>query len=231
MTLADINQRITFLTGASVTQYTYQDRTINLNKWYYNIQNLILQSQDDWNFDDLNATTLPFGTTNLVANQNDYALPSTILKLDRVEVTYDGTNWYEATPLDPAQRSDVLKSSDFAQSQPYYDVNGSSIIVYPTPATNVSNGLKIFIDRAVTAFTFSSEASNELLTGTKTPGFDIMFHDLLSLGASYEFNSAKRGDKSLYQDIQIMISDLKRHYSTKDKDTQLIMRAADVNYE
>lgn len=231
MTLADINSRVTFLTSASVTDYTYQMRTIALNKWFYQIQTWILQSQDEWDFDDLNNTTYPWATTNLVASQNDYALPSTMLKIKRVEFTYDGVNWYKASPIDISATSGSSSQTTYSQANPYYDVVGNNIVIYPTPTANQSAGLKVWFDRSVTAFAYTSEASNDLLTGTKTPGIDVLFQDLLALGTSHEWRYNKLKDNSLMQDITIMKGDMQKHYSQKQVDRALGFAPAYTNYD
>lgn len=235
MTLGDINSRISFLTNASVTDYTYKDRTINVNKWQQQVFDWILQSQDEWDIDDKNNSDFGIATTSLVANQQDYPLPTGIIKVKRLEISYDGTNWYKATPFDTGERSEPLDSTsltaDFSTSKPYYDIFQNSIFLYPTPTANSSAGLKIWYDRAFTDFTWTSEASNELLTGTKTPGFDSMFHDILALGAAHEFKYHRLKDNSLLNEIMMMKNDLTLHYSNKQKDRQFVMKSSYVNYD
>lgn len=236
MTLADINARVTFLTNATVTDYTYQNRTINLNKWYYQVQTWILQSQDEWDFDDKNLTTnFPIATTALVANVPDYNLPTSLIKVKRVEITYDGTNYHVASPLDVGTLSNPTDttsiSANFTTDNPYYDIQGESIVLYPIPTANQAAGLRVFFDRSVTPFTYTSESSNQLLTGTASPGFDAQFHDIIALGMSYEWNSAKKQDKSLLTDINLMKLDLQNHYGSKQKDRVLTLGASYVDYE
>jgi hypothetical protein len=236
MTLSSINSRISFLTNTTVTDYTYLQRTVNINKWYQYVQSWMLEAQDEWDVDDTNnTTTLATSTTNLVASQQDYALPSNCLKVKRVEVSYDGTNWYQASPFDINERSGATTTSeiadDFSTTQPYYDLQNNSILLYPIPSANSTAGLKLWYDRSFTDFTYTSEASNELLTGTKSPGFDANFHDILALGASHEFKYHKSGDNSLMNEILMMKDDLKRHYSNKQKDRNLIMKSQVLNYD
>ncbi len=46
---------------------------IDINLWYQNIVAMILESQDDSNFDDIRQTTYPVATRPLIATQRDYA--------------------------------------------------------------------------------------------------------------------------------------------------------------
>jgi hypothetical protein len=221
MTLADITARISFLTGQTTTAYAAADRLISLNKWYNKIHTMILQSQDEWDFDDSNKTDFQILYTDIVANQQDYALPSEILKIKRVEVTYDGSTWSVVTPMDIGEYgkdSTVTTTSGmFNASSPYYDVMGSSVLLYPIPATSVSDGLKVWIDRSVTEFT-----SADVTAGTAQPGFDVNFHDMLPLGVAYDWFVGPGKDLQKSSAIISELSDyearLRKHYSGKQKD-------------
>lgn len=230
MNLSDINNQINLNTGASVLDYTYQQRTISFNNWLYRINTWILQAQDEWDADDKNNTNFSEATTNLIANQTDYALPATSIRIKRLEVTYDGVNWYRANPIDLNEIGDAennpATNSNFTTTNPFYDIKNNSVVLYPAPTVNVTDGLKMWYDRLFSAISYTSEANNDLLTGTKTPGFDDNFHELLSLGVSYDWNSKKKQDKSLMADINLMKADLINLYGSKQKDRNYSMNSA-----
>ena len=69
MTIGDISTYITFLTNADVNSFTNAKRLITVNKHYNDVHTLILESQDEWDYDDSAYTDYPILTTNLVANQ------------------------------------------------------------------------------------------------------------------------------------------------------------------
>lgn len=229
MTITDINTRVNDWTNTTTTEYSAASRLISLNKWYNLVHSWILQSQDEWDYDDSNKTDFPVLTTSLVANQQDYSLPSGTIRIKRLEITYDGVNWYKAEPFDINERGTATDTTsiadDFNESSPFYDTLGNSILLYPIPDTAITAGLKVFIDRIVAEFT-----SAEVSTGTKVPGFDVNFHDILPIGMSYDWNYRKKNDKSLMQDIMIMKADLQKHYSAKQKDRQYVMKASNVDY-
>lgn len=219
MTLGDITTRINFLTGTTVNEYSAAARLVSLNKWYNQVSTWILASLDEWDFDDSNQTDFPVLKADLVDGQADYGGLKTegMLNMKRVEVSYDGVVYYKARPLDLGEDDNPLDTTniaaDFPQSEPRYRIVGDSIILYPTPNAAVTNGLTMYIDRAVIEFT-----SADVTTGTAVPGFDINFHDLLALGVSYDYNSAKKSDKSLMQDILLMKADLIGQYADKIED-------------
>lgn len=215
MTLADISQRTNFYTNTTTNQYVAADRLVALNNAIDKVHTMILESQDEWNFDDSNKTDLPTLTTSLVASQADYGLPTSLLKANRAEITYDGTTWKQLQPIDKNEITGAISSVPFTTSNPFYDIEGNSVILYPTPTANVTGGLKLWISRNVTAFT-----SSDVTTGTATPGFDRNFHEIVPLMMSYDWALAKGGaNVNLLQgQIQDLEGRLRRHYGTKQKD-------------
>lgn len=192
---------------------------------------MILRSQDDWDFDDSNQTNYPILTNNLVSGQQDYRLPTTSLQLKRVEITYDGTNWFKVTRFDIGTRKEPSASnaiSDFAKSSPYYDVQFGSLFIYPIPDANVSNGIKVWIDRQPTEFT-----SADLTAGTASPGFDSLFHQLLAYGASYDYALAKNltNREALKRAVDEMTVSLQNYYGRKIEDGNLTLGSAYADNE
>lgn len=229
MTLADIQNKIYFLTNTSSNDFPNVDMLISLNNAQDKIQTMIISAQDGWDFDDSNKTDLPSMTTGLVANQPDYQLPTGTLNIKRVEYTPDGTNWYRVNPFDINERNDDTNDlSDLSATEPYYDILGQSIVIYPTPDTTVASGLKLWIARSATAFT-----SGDLTTGTLVPGFDIGFHEMLALFASYDYAVAKglQNLPILKTELQEYERRLKEYYGLKQKDRQIVAKDGMPDYE
>jgi hypothetical protein len=233
MTLSDISAKISFLTSQDSTSggYPNADRLISINNYYNRVVTAILQSQDDWDFDDKNNTDFPILTTSLVANQQDYSLPSNALKIKRVEISYDGSNWYKAEPMDMGERStDSTQTSInnfFQTTKPFYDVQYGSLFTYPVPIANSTNGLKLWIYRQITEFTLS-----DLTTGTKTPGFDANFHQILAYGPAYEFAIAngKSNLEEVKKELEQNMQELRQYYGSKDVDRTWFLKSNFVPY-
>ena len=222
MNIGDISTKITNLTNQDTTSYTNAQRLVDINIWYRNVQQRILKSQDDWDFDDLNnLVNFPIYKANLTANQQDYTLPSGLLQIKRLEVSFDGTNYYKADDFDIGTRNRSVATNnlnDFTTSSPYYDLQGGSLFLYPIPTANVTNGLKIWGTRAVTDFT-----ANDLTAGTASPGFDSLFHDIIAYGAAFEFTLSK--DLAKAKSLKIILDEklamLENYYGKKAKDMVL----------
>lgn len=232
MTLKEVNTQITNYTKANTSQFINANRIILINKAVKDITMMILQAQDGWDFDDANHDDFPILTTNLVANQQDYALPTNTIKVVRLEITYDGTNWHKVSPMDINQESSPTDTTtinnDFEKSEPYYDLRGGSIFLYPIPDTNITGGLKIWIDRNADNFTES-----DLSTGTKSLGFVANFHDMVAIKVAldYAIQNGKSNYNLLKQEYLEYEQRLKQYYSDRDVDTKMSLGAAYQDYK
>lgn len=243
MTLGEITTKARGLVNATSGTYSDANLLIDINIWYQKVVTMILESQDEANFDDGRNTDYPILTTALVANQRDYSIPVTekMLKLDRLDVTYDGVNWYKATPIDEGEMNfgqgpssattqEATIDGYFDKRFPKYDIKYNSFFIYPRASTtDVSNGatMQAQWSRQVTPFT-----SGELTTGTVIPGFDDPFHPILSYGPAFEFAESRNLPQA--KNISGMLQDyearMRIHYSNKQKDRQFVMRPALPSY-
>lgn len=197
-----------------------------LNARYHQVVTLVLQSQDEWDFDDINHTDYPILTTSLVANQQDYVIPASekVLKFHRVEVTYDGTEWRKATPLDIGERHAPTNTSsisdDFSTSDPFYDLIANALFLYPIPTSNVTGGLKVWWTREIDEFVAADT--------TQEPGVDEDFHRMIAVGASLDwamvFDEKKAARLQNVWDREV--ARLQAHYNRKQKDRDLVIRGA-----
>jgi len=233
MNLPDINSHITFLTEADTTNFPNASRLIAINKWYHRIVTMILQSQDEWDFDDYNYTDYAILTTDLVANQQDYVIPFSerVLKIKRLEITYDGSNWVKVEPIDINEISDPTNATSvagrFFKDSPRYDLNANGIFLYPIPSTSVTGGLKVWWTREIQEFT-----SGDMSDTTKYPGFDTPFHPMIALGVAFDYALAKSKDNrnALKAELDEYEVRLKKHYSSKQTDRRLDMVPELPNY-
>lgn len=198
MNLSDINTKITGLTNVDTTVYTNAQRLIDINIWLHKVQSMIFTSMDEVDFDDNNYTDYPELTTSLVTGQRDYTVPSSekVVSFKRVDISYDGVNYYRATPMDTGEMTVGLGPASataqnakvdqlFPKTAPRYDIGYNSVFIYPAPvAADVANSGKIYIEwnRELKEFTAS-----DMTNGTAVPGFDTEFHPILAYGPAYEF--------------------------------------------
>lgn len=205
-------------------------RLININ--YNKVVTMILSSMDEWDFDDINHANTGFiKTYDITAGTQYIALPASdkILKIKRAEITFDGTKWYRLSPIDINEyggTSDTATiASNFSISQPYYDVHGNYVYIYPVPASTVTGGLKLWITREVDAFVAADT--------TQEPGIDEPFHEMIAVGASldYAFAHGLASTNGLAAKFVDYENRIKQYYGSKQEDRAIVMKPSTVNFE
>lgn len=243
MTLSDITNKITSLTGADASAYTNAQRLIDINIWYHKVGGMILDSQDEADFDDPNHGDYPIMTVPLTTSR-DYPIPTAerMLKMKDVTVFYDGARGYRATPIDTASMDlGIAPSSATAQNSlidgyfdrtsPRYDWKYGSLFIYPAATqADVDAGGYVAAEwfRSIKEFTLS-----DLTTGTAVPGFDDTFHAILAYGPAYEYCEAKSLPQAerLKRELAEYEERLRRQYSSKQLDRKYSLQASVDNYK
>lgn len=220
-----------FILGIEVTDtttYPIKSNVRNINSWYRRANSWIWEATGDWEYDDSNWTNLPIATTDLVADQQDYELPSTAQKLDRVEVLNSNGDYILLKPFDKSMITDQSMSEylETAGLPEYYDMVGHSIFLYPKPSASyvtTTDGLKAYFSRDIDEFAITDT--------TTEPGFADNFHRILSMGAAYDYVLAyvpvdTNRMQALRAEINLMKDELQRFYSSRHRNfkTKIIPR-------
>lgn len=215
-----------YLTNTNSTNYSDADLDAALNAYYDLFSTEALDSMDDWDFQG------DIATADFVANQQEYTFPSDILKIKRMEVTFDGTNWYVASPMDINERGEPTDTTsianDFSTSEPYFDLMDNSLFIYPIPTTSVTGGIKIWYEKLVT----------QLSSVTDEPVIPRPFHKGLCYGAAkdyFEKYSEKTGFISKLnnanQNLENYIARMKTYYRKKNPDRAYNVESYDGGYD
>lgn len=244
MTLGDIWLKTSVLThtngiNGSAPNTTYPDTVmlIDINTWYQKIVSMIFESQDDSNFDDNRNSNYPIVTTPLVAGQRDYPIPVTeeVLKIKRVDVSYDGVNYYRARQMDSGMPdwgmgNTTTEDENFIYNAPYYSIKYNSIFLYPMLLTATSGAtLRIEWERAVIPFSKTNDYSGTTMSASTTvPGIDLPWHPMLAYGAAYEFANANNLPQleNIKNDLQDWEARLRIAYGHKALDEMLYLKPA-----
>lgn len=171
------------LVKSSSSSFPIADKTLYANQALKMIWTWIHDAYGGWIYDDNNYTTYPEATTNLVANQVDYTLPSNDLTIRAVSVLTDGNVWYPLIPITLEQINDKFLSESQFYSTPgqptYYRPLAKGFKIYPAANYNQSASLKVFYDREVSQFSTTDT--------TKTPGFDSQYHEAVPTYMAYQY--------------------------------------------
>lgn len=223
MLVSELKSDIDFMCGTTSATYSNTDKLRNMNIAYQNVAKIIWESAGTWQYDDSNATDFGIATRALVAGQQDYDLPATCQRLERVEVL-DGNGNY--IPLEQKDIHDIkVGATEYLSgggTPMFYDIIGNSVFLYPYPATGyvtLAAGLKIWFSRDVTAL--DSDAD--------TPGFALPFHRLLSLNAAIDF-SRDPGDIQKWTTQKVILENsMRSFYSKRNVDKNIRLKPAGKN--
>lgn len=201
---------------SSNTQYGDTDIKRNINRWYNTGLSWILQANGDWQIEGEKATT------DLVASQSDYALPSDIIKLNEVYIKYDSGDYVKAIQRDPAN-NDQDPDSDY-YSAPEFDLMDNSIYIYlPVTVPNMTAGLKIHYQTDITELSGSSDV----------PNISEPFKRLLSVGSAYDYciaNEMWNKAKKLEDLIKLIKTDLLEYYANRSTAKPIQLITKQTNY-
>lgn len=212
-----------FLTAQNSANFNSAIVMTNINHYYDMFVNEILDAQDDWDFEG------QIATANIVANQQDYAFPTDILKAKRLEISYDGTNWYAAQPMDENdyRLRSIGLSADvndyFDETCPYFAAHDNSLYLYPVPDTAVTSGLKLWYSDQVVP----------LSAATMSPVFQKAYHRGLSYGVAKDWFQ-KIGDQQksveMNAEMEKIIARMKNFYSNRFQDREYRLKPLIENY-
>lgn len=228
MTITDIINKVYLLTNTNSISLSSANALLLVNNAYEKVASKIISVDKKWQWDDNNQTDLPIATTNIVSGQQDYSMTVDHLKILRVEVADSNGTFNVIEPFDYQTEKDSLTQLSTETGVPYrYDKVGQSIILYPKPNYNETAGLKVYFQRGPALFT-----SAEVTTGTKKPGFNSLYHDLIPLWASYDYAVAKgmSNANQLFNEILRIERALVSDYQGRDKTDSDVMTMKKINY-
>lgn len=205
---------IDFLAQTDSVQYPLADKLRNVNSYYRDVVTAILESQSDWDFDDTQNSNFPIAYSTMVAGQQDYTLPSALIKLLQVEVLDAGGEPHKLTPFDESNLDSALDSTTTGLPT-HYRMMGKSIELYPAPAASsvtLTGGLICYFQRDAAEFTASTAITTE-------PGFASNFHRILSIGPAFDFCNAngKSQTAGLKLRLDELFAGLRKHYAKPNR--------------
>ena len=235
--LQDIERRLNYKVGTITGNATLKISYINqVNDKKYEIETDILNSVDEFEYDDTNHTDFPIVTTPLTTKR-DYRVTVTerVLKIRRMDVYYDGSTGVKAHPVDQAEMDtfaidDANTDNNFAIDQPRYDLKYGSWFLYPkATAAQVAAGGYAEIEWTREGVQFATNGDDDAVE----PGFDRPFHSLISKLVTVENLAFKKGNRTntqitvLNNDIERQREMLKQHFGNKQEDRRLSLESTE----
>lgn len=171
---------------------------------------------------------------DLVANQREYPFPTDILsRIKRVEAKLDGSNWIylrekDITDMgDPiASESDITSIFSNEEGNAFFDIMRSSLWIYSGTITNVTDGLKIWVNRWVADLTSMESTTDMSIDPTNTThGIPRALHMVMAKGMIIEWKESREKPIALSQteigyeaEVRKAVARLKR--GNLDRETQ-----------
>ncbi len=204
--------------------------TADVNLAFDEFLALAFRADGRWQFDDSNHTDYPIITTNLVSGQRDYTFTTdetgnVVLEVDRVLVADDSGIFHEVQPVDVATDGDVTPfygtSSTGVPAR--YDKLANGIFLDPIPNYNETNGLKVYINREASYFTYTDT--------TKKPGVPGLFHRYFAIRPAYDY--ARRNSLAVLPQLQVELIRLEQsigeHFTFRNADERKRMTVISNN--
>lgn len=222
---------------SDTTSYPIKAFTRNANLALDKILVYILRADNVWEFDDTNNSGEILDTsTALVNGTSKYALSVSWLKIGRVRIKDSQGNWVTLTPINRSELSDS-QLTQTAGDPKRYDLLGNYLYLYPAPNYSSTGGLEVQYQRGASYFAYTDT--------TKTPGFAIQFHRLISMFAALDFcmiNGMTDRANNLRVEIGAppdlmnnqagsgMIKDLMDFYSMRDSAAKVALTTQKTDY-
>jgi hypothetical protein len=233
-TLSTLQTRVRRRTNTDTTSYTDDQINDSLTEWAHLFTTEILDAQDCWDFQG------EIAYANLVANQREYTFPTDILKIKRIDLKLDGTNWVAARWVDESEISTPISSEtditeNFSNEEPYVSLFDKSLFIFSGTIADVAAGIKIWYNEEIIGYDSESADITSFSNSTDRPNIAEAFQRGLVYGAAKdwfdeygEYNQSKEMDNQ----IEKIIARMRQFYS-KRSDREIIFKTASSleNYE
>ena len=214
----DIVTEVLRICGTDVNSYPLADITRRCNFALDRFTHLALISNGLWQFDDLNESTLPIGTTNLFSGQYDYSFADDVLTVEKVLIKDPNGNWSELKPVDiddsKSTASNIWTRATSSGTPTVYDKFANSILLDPTPNYNSSSGLKVVFQRRYAHFSVDDD--------TRVPGIPLIFHYYIARYAALQWliENSKPQKNDIAAIVQNDEDAIKDFFSLRGKDVR-----------
>lgn len=224
MLWSEINTLVTDLTNADTTAFPTATRLIYANAAQAEVSGDIIGCDGRWQWDDTNYTNRPIGKANLVSGQQDYGFDDTFLYVERVEIFNSSGDKFKLSPIDSHDIDVALSEYQSTNGTPLeYDKVGASVLLYPAPDYNYTNGLFVHFKRKTKDIT---------TFGSDSPGFIATEHMILPYKIAIPYCIKFHPERvALYeQKVREHQERIKAHYSRRSKDERPIMTMKKINH-
>jgi len=182
MILSALDDILNRITNTDTTSYSDDDKHVDLTRATHLMVSEIIKSQGSWDFQG------EIATADLVANQREYIFPTDILKIKKIELKIDGSNWTKAQIIDVSEigtpvgsESDI--TNNFDSTQPKVELFDTGYRIYSGTISAVTKGIKIWYSEENVGVDDSGADITSFSTDTDKPNINEAFQMGLVYGA------------------------------------------------
>lgn len=199
---------------------------------------IAITASGTWKIDDSNHSDFPEIITDIVLGQRDYPFTTDengnlVLDIYKVYAKETGKAYIELSPVDPDVTGNAPGIIDGLNTQgvPYlYDKTANVIRLDPVPSANVTDGLKVSINREASYFTYTDT--------TRKPGVPGVHHKYFYLKPALDY--ARRNTLNSYNHLADEVLKLEgdeskgikgqigEYFAKRSKDEELVITTPTV---
>ena len=178
-------------TKTNTTTFTDADMLFLANMFLYEFAKVINDANEDL-FGSIS-------TTDLIADQREYTLPTDILnKIKAVEAKFSSSgDWLRLAEFDinsdkrPTSETDIVANFANEKDRCFYDIYRNSLFIFSGTITNVTGGLKLYSFSEPDPFADMTNNTVDISADPAPTGHGLpkSFHELLARRISIEYKS------------------------------------------
>ena len=220
MTLTTIRDKVRrLLGGISSTEYSDANINISINNCYHSFITKAIINNGQWEVSG------DVATANIVADQKEYVLPTDLIALKRIEINFTGgTNtWSVANIIDMRNKPGAISNDTADGASPKIRIFDDSLFLEDNPASNSTNGLKVFYSKEIT----------ELSSDSDEPTLPEYLHDGLIYSACLDYAIETEQNKRINNFKALLTekeSELEEYYANRLPAVRPRIKIKDENY-
>jgi len=185
--ISTLDDYIDDILGSDSTSYTDAKKHRSMTRWAHNIVEEVMEAMADSDFQG------EYSLHDLVANQREYLFPSDLLKIKKIDLKLDGSNWKTTNWIDEtdirsrsiASEADIIKI--FNNNNPFVSFFDESYFIWSGTIIEVTDGIKIWYNKEIVGKDTDGDDITSFSADTDSPYLKEFAQMALVFGAVLDF--------------------------------------------
>lgn len=174
MEISKIDDLLQDITNSNANSYSddLKHKHLTIAALFLNIE--YLKAVYDWAFMGDTATANIVASDSSDITKRFYAFPTNFLKITRIDIKIDGTNWNRCVFVDIGEIGGALGrdldiTNKFTNSEPYYTIIGNKIVILSGILAVVSGGIRYWFSEGIVGRDNSGDSITSFTADTDVP--------------------------------------------------------------